>query len=823
MPLAPGGTKGTAASRDGRSPVPSGKRGADGSKDSERQLLDDYTLGEELGQGAFGVVYACARRGHKEDRRAVKMVDKVETPVKEIKKEAEILDKVDHVNVIKFHEVYYEKCFVCIVMDRYMGGDLIAGMQHHWENSGRIPCDAVKHIKRQCIVALKVLHEKGIVHRDVKGDNYLLDRINILDKDCLVVLTDFGTATKCRVDERVRGFVGTRTYWSPEFYANDYGVKVDVWAFGVIVYGLLEGRFPFKDEEAVKLRKPKLHNDLPADCVDFVRSLLKKEDGRRSSSADAVAHLWIREDQKSPSFVPGQISQDDGRNTPRGAPEEWKKDAKERLAEARVAPKNRDRRYELVERLEKAQKAGQNEVSAQHFLNQSWEVVMRHEQKTVKFEWWPLAKVTAEGVFDPKAGDEISGSIKEEEEANSSSALFDKDAIETTLVEHSIDISKFGCGEAKKLSEFLAEVKSGASRLMLDAAEYKKLVRVVDVVLLRISYRSASGEKRYLIITGEKFDDGRTRKDLNRLPGTKKEPAENVKKVTARILKDQLGMADCKVLFDFKSKEIFEEEDESPSYPGVRTVYRKEIVEGQVSTSDAIVLKRIGAEGKVHEYSFEDSKHCTRYLHWYTESQCAGLTPTVPLRAPKATQTISGLVQAPIGINEEALAKYLTSAGIDVSKFTGHEGVKSLAEFAGELANSEAALARTKDGKVVRVVDVVALKLVKDDTKEVLVQAQETYENGKAKKDVNRLPGSKKFTSENQFQAAYRILDRFVHIDENNVQLHSDVVRMVVQTQDSPSYPGMSTLYRKRIITGEVSALPAAPPPAPPAGVDESF
>merc|ERR1719230_2298292 len=272
-----------------QSPSKSGEQGG-------KQLLDDYTLGEELGQAAFGVVYACARRTHKDDKRAVKMVDKVETPVKEIKREAEILDKVIHPNIIRFHEVYYEKCFVCIVMDRYMGGDLIAGMQHHWESKGRIPCDQVKHIKRQCAVALEVLHSKGVVHRDVKGDNYLLDRVDILDPDCLVVLSDFGTAIKCKVAEHVRGFVGTRTYWSPEFYANDYGQKVDVWAFGVIVYGLLEGRFPFKDEEAVKLRKPKLHNDLPAHCVDFVRSLLKKEEGRRSSAAEAYVHEWIKDD-----------------------------------------------------------------------------------------------------------------------------------------------------------------------------------------------------------------------------------------------------------------------------------------------------------------------------------------------------------------------------------------------------------------------------------------------------------------------------------------------------------------------------------------------
>jgi len=828
MPLSPPASTsdkkasgGNAADRGaGNSPAPqSGRRGVDGSKDAGRQLLDDYLLGEELGQGAFGVVYACSRRGHKDDLRAVKMVDKVETPVKEIKREAEILDKVIHPTIIKFHEVYYEKCFVCIVMDRYMGGDLIAGMQAHWESKGRIPCDEVKNIKRQCIMALEVLHSKGIVHRDVKGDNYLLDRCDILDKDCKVVLTDFGTAIKCKVAEHVRGHVGTRTYWSPEFYANDYGQKVDVWAFGVIVYGLLEGRFPFKDEEAVKLRKPKLHNDLPANCVDFVRSLLKKEDGRRSSAAEALHHPWIKQEEVEVKKVAEEAEDDEDRNTPRGDQEDWKKDARERLHEGGPKAANRERRYELVERLENAaQKDDAPGVGlSMHFMQPSFEVAYRHEKKTVKYQWWDPKKVQAEGIWSPDAGREVGGAATEEEvtETNDTCSLFDRGAIETTLADHGVDTSCFGTGESKTLEQFLTEIKSGASRLMLDAAEYKKMVRVVDVVLLRVSYRSASGEKKYLIEMSETFPDGRSRKDLNRLPGTKKEPHENVKKVTARILKDLLGMQDCKVLFDFKSKEVFEEEEYSISYPGVRTVYRKEIVEGQVSTSELPILRRIGAEGKTGEYSFEDFKRNTKYVQWLSESQCKAMTVPVRLRAPKSTQTVSGLVMAPIGINEEALAKYLASSGVDVSKF-GSDNTRSLTEFANELSNSEAVLARDNRGKVMRVVDVVALRLINEQTKQMLIQTGETYSDGQSK-PKNLLPGSKKGSQENQFAAAYRTLDRMLKIDENCVNMDDKVVRIIEEIKDSPSYPGMQTLYRRRIITAELGKPPedTIVPPAP--------
>jgi len=351
---------------------------------------------------------------------------------------------------------------------------------------------------------------------------------------------------------------------------------------------------------------------------------------------------------------------------------------------------------------------------------------------------------------------------------------------------------------------FLSEVKAGQARLMLDASEYKKMVRVVDVVLLRVSFRSGSGEARYLVITKEKYPDGRMREGLNRLPGTKKEPHENAKKVTARILRDQLGMQDCKVLFDFKKKEYYEEEEESPSYPGVRTVYRKEIVEGQVSTQDAAILKRIMADSK-GEYSFEDATKQTRFLQWGTETECKQMTPVAALRAPKDTteNQISGLVNAPIAIDESALKKYLADNGVDVTKFGSDCGAtKSLKEFAAELSNSECSLTRDASGKVMRVVDVCVLWLRMDA--QVLVQASEKYSNGDTKVK-SLLPGLKKITQESPYASAKRILDRLLQIDENFVNLAEKQNKIIEDKKDSPSYPGLQTLYRKRVITGDVS------------------
>merc|ERR1719203_787680 len=118
-------------------------------------------------------------------------------------------------------------------------------------------------------------------------------------------------------------------------------------------------------------------------------------------------------------------------------------------------------------------------------------------------------------------------------------------------------------------------------------------------------------------------------------------------------------MDDCKIAFDFNSREYFEDEEESPSYPGVRTVYRKEIFEGKVTTTDAGALGRIGAKGGKGEWSKEDSKNYTRVFSWLTEQQC--VSGGIKHRAPKEGAEVSALVHPPVGFEEEELSSLLTA------------------------------------------------------------------------------------------------------------------------------------------------------------------
>eukprot|EP00435_Cladocopium_sp_Y103_P060204 s20_g22.t1 len=114
-------------------------------------------------------------------------------------------------------------------------------------------------------------------------------RQNMTDKQCKVVLTDFGTACTANTTDRLSSGVGTKIFWSPEFFDRDYGQKVDVWAMGVIMYGLASGRFPFRDENDVRNKEVRIPKR------EFIRKMLEKNEKLRMSSSEAKGNkifLW---------------------------------------------------------------------------------------------------------------------------------------------------------------------------------------------------------------------------------------------------------------------------------------------------------------------------------------------------------------------------------------------------------------------------------------------------------------------------------------------------------------------------------------------------
>jgi len=261
----------------------------------EPGLLEHYAIGEKLGSGAYGVVARCRSRATGEDL-AVKIVDVQQHPSANVLAEAAIMKRLSHPNVVKFHGLFHQCPFVYIVMDAYSGGDLVDGLQAMMQSihTERPEPASVVHVVRQMTASVEYLHSLCIVHRDVKGDNFLMDRPDLTDPACRIALADFGAACVLAPGQRLSKMVGTAKFAAPEMLNGAYREKVDLWALGVVTYGLLSGRFPFRNEQEIRNKQVRLPPEVGEPCASFVLGLLQKREAFRLSAEEAAGHPWLR-------------------------------------------------------------------------------------------------------------------------------------------------------------------------------------------------------------------------------------------------------------------------------------------------------------------------------------------------------------------------------------------------------------------------------------------------------------------------------------------------------------------------------------------------
>lgn len=202
------------------------------------EVADKYHIKQVIGHGNFAVVRLCyAKESRKEY--AAKVIDKARCQGKEhmIESEIAILSSVDHANIIKLQEVFDFPEEKYLIMEFVSGGDLFDAIAADIKYSESVARDMVKDLAD----ALQYLHDRMICHRDIKPENLL-----VIDKQFTksLKLADFGLAVTVR--EPLFTVCGTPTYVAPEILAETgYGVKVDIWAIGVILYILLCGYPPF--------------------------------------------------------------------------------------------------------------------------------------------------------------------------------------------------------------------------------------------------------------------------------------------------------------------------------------------------------------------------------------------------------------------------------------------------------------------------------------------------------------------------------------------------------------------------------------------------
>ena len=173
-------------------------------------IVDDLTLEKKIGSGAFGEVYITSKKGDTKNKYATKQIERAEVEkgegLKYLRNEIVILSYLKHPNIVRFVEVKKTKKHYYIVQEFCNGGGLSNALEDYMKKFGKpFPEEIVQHFMRQIIDAFKFIHERKIIHRDVKLDNILLNYDNEEDKKnfnlmkAQAKIIDFGFA--CRINK----------------------------------------------------------------------------------------------------------------------------------------------------------------------------------------------------------------------------------------------------------------------------------------------------------------------------------------------------------------------------------------------------------------------------------------------------------------------------------------------------------------------------------------------------------------------------------------------------------------------------------------------
>ncbi|XP_016412937.1 protein kinase C eta type-like [Sinocyclocheilus rhinocerous] len=257
-------------------------------EDTVKVGLEDFSFLQVLGKGSFGKVMLARL---KSDHRvfAVKMLKK-DVILQEDDVEATMIEK--RVLTLAHQHPFLTQLYYCFqnserlffVMEFVNGGDLM----FHIQKCRRFDEPRARFYATEIISALMFLHSKGIIYRDLKLDNILLDR----DGHCK--LADFGM---CKEDIRegklTSTFCGTPDYIAPEIILEEpYGVSVDWWALGVLLYEMLSGHAPFEAETEDELFECILKDEiiysswLSNEAEDILRGLLTRDPACRLGCMD---------------------------------------------------------------------------------------------------------------------------------------------------------------------------------------------------------------------------------------------------------------------------------------------------------------------------------------------------------------------------------------------------------------------------------------------------------------------------------------------------------------------------------------------------------
>jgi len=312
------------------------------------EVLCSYTIGQTLGQGAFGTVKLATKADYEdgnstEREYAVKFIDKSQMDdlddVERIYRESAILTSLKHPNIIRLYEVLDATDWVLLVMEFAKGGELkdFISTKQNQILSEHLACD----ILNATINGLEYCHRRKVIHRDLKLENILIDTKGTIK------IADFGLSNTITFGKKMNTSCGTPSYIAPEIVrppeivdSKSSGAECDIWSLGVILYCMICGFLPFQAQNIKGLYEKILRADftipeyVSAQSKSLITKMLTVDLEKRINLSQIRNHVWtqmranglIEQMKARPSITAEQIEMANHFNATRKKPKAKAKD-----------------------------------------------------------------------------------------------------------------------------------------------------------------------------------------------------------------------------------------------------------------------------------------------------------------------------------------------------------------------------------------------------------------------------------------------------------------------------------------------------------------
>lgn len=274
-----------------------------------------WIKGELIGRGSFGAVFL-ALNVTTGEMLAVKQVVvtqdarcKNEGGIIALHKEVETMKDLDHVNIVQYLGYEQTGNIYSLFLEYVAGGSIASCMK----SFGKFEEQLIRFITKQVLLGLQYLHSNGILHRDLKADNLLLE----IDGTCKI--SDFGISKKSQdiyVNNAEMSMQGTVFWMAPEVIDSivednkqGYSAKIDIWSLGCVVLEMFAGKRPWSNEAVVsaiyKIGKTKLAPPIPEDiehlvsseAKDFIDKCFTINPEQRPTAQDLLVHPFMKVDK----------------------------------------------------------------------------------------------------------------------------------------------------------------------------------------------------------------------------------------------------------------------------------------------------------------------------------------------------------------------------------------------------------------------------------------------------------------------------------------------------------------------------------------------